>query len=211
MRGCGSADYVVFGLTVSTGTQANLVGINNLYTEASPACNRGVPYVSFAYNAANHSGQIRTSVTISTDGTKVAFVESTTGGWYFHVLVLPNPLPSGAGAVGTVRVPATPSCCTTPTTAGCMTTTAVFGGTNTDSSPWIDYSTDTAYVGTDDGKLYKISPVFGGGAPTVASDTNWPVTVVTTGNSKVVTDPIVDDTAGRIFVGMPMDTSTRSA
>jgi hypothetical protein len=197
-----SGDYVVFGLTVNSGTQANLVGINNLYTEASPKCNSGTPFVAFAYNTVTHSGgQIRTSPTISADGTKVAFVESTTGGSYFHVLVLPNPLPSGSGAVGSVRTPSSPSSCTTPTTANCMTTTAVFGGTNTDSSPWIDYNTDTAYVGTDDGKLYKISPVFGGGAPTVAADTNWPVTVVTSGLYKVVTDPIVDDSAGRIFMG----------
>src|SRR5437762_771578 len=33
-----SGDYVVFALTVASGTQANLVGINNLYTAASPAC-----------------------------------------------------------------------------------------------------------------------------------------------------------------------------
>jgi hypothetical protein len=197
-----SGDYVVFGLTVNSGTQANLVGINNLYTEANPKCNNGVPYVSFAYNTVTHGGQIRTSPTISADGTKVAFVESTTGGSYFHVVVLPSPLPSGSGAVGTVLAPATPSSCTTPTTAGCMTTSAVFGGTNTDSSPWIDYLADIAYVGTDDGKLYKISPVFGGGAPTVASDSNWPVAVVPSGNSSnVVTDPIVDDTASRIFMG----------
>jgi hypothetical protein len=71
----------------------------------------------------------------------------------------------------------------------------------TDSSPWIDYNTDIAYVGTDDGKLYKISPVFGGGTPIVAADANWPVTVVTSGKFKVVTDPIVDDSAGRIFMG----------
>jgi hypothetical protein len=196
-----SGDYVVFGLTVNSGTQANLVGINNLYTEANPKCNNGVPYVSFAYNTATHGGQIRTSPTISADGTKVAFVESTTGGSYFHVLVLPSPLPSGSGAIGTVLAPATPSSCTTPITAGCMTTSAVFGGTNTDSSPWVDYLADIAYVGTDDGKLYKISPVFGTGAPTVAADANWPVTVVTTGKYKVVTDPIVDDTASRIFMG----------
>jgi hypothetical protein len=30
---CGG-DYVVFGLTITSGTQANIVGINNLYTEA---------------------------------------------------------------------------------------------------------------------------------------------------------------------------------
>jgi hypothetical protein len=197
-----TADYVVFGLTVSSGTQANLVGINNLYTEASPKCNGGTPFVSFAYNTVTHTGgQIRTSPTISTDGSKVAFVESTTGGSYFHVLVLPNPLPSGSSTAGTVRSPVTPSSCATPTTPGCMTTTAVFGGTNTDSSPWIDYNTDIAYVGTDDGKLSKISPMFGGAAPTVAADTNWPVTVVTSGLYKVVTDPIVDDSASRIFMG----------
>jgi hypothetical protein len=197
-----SADYVVFGLTVNTTGQANVVVINNLYTEASPKCNSGTPLVAFAYNTVTHTGgQIRTSPTISADGKKVAFVESTTGGSYFHVLVLPTPLPSAAPGTGTVLVPAMPSACTTPTTAGCMSSTAVFGGTNTDSSPWIDYNTDTAYIGTDDGKLYKISPVFGGGAPTLVSDTNWPVTVVTSGLYKVVTDPIVDDTAGRIFMG----------
>jgi hypothetical protein len=199
-----SGDYVVFGLTVSTGTQANLVGINNLYTEASPQCNAGTPFVSFAYNTVTSTGgQIRTSPTISTDGKKVAFVESVNNGSYFHVLVLPNPIPSPpASSLGTVLSPQTPSSCTTSTTAGCMTTVKISNSANTDSSPWIDYNTDIAYVGTDDGKLYKISPVFGGGAPTLANDTNWPVTVVGTGlTSSVLTDPIVDDHASRIFIG----------
>jgi hypothetical protein len=83
-----------------------------------------------------------------------------------------------------------------------MSTVQISSGANTDSSPWIDYTSDTAYVGTDDGKLYKINPVFGGGAPALISDTNWPVTVVPNGNTtKVVTDPIVDNTASRIFIG----------
>lgn len=198
-----TGDYVVFGLKVNSGTQANMVGINNLYTEASPKCNGGTPFVSFAYNTVTSSGgQILTSPTLSTDGSKVAFVESANNGSYFHVLVLPNPIPSPpASSVGTVRSPQNPSSCTTPTTANCMTTVKISNGANTDSSPWIDYTTDIAYVGTDDGKLYKISPVFGGGAPAVISDTNWPVTVVTSGSSKVLTDPIVDDNAGRIFMG----------
>jgi hypothetical protein len=198
-----SGDYVVFGLSVTTGTQANLVGINNLYTEQSPACNGGTPFVAFAYNTVTNSGgQIRTSPTISADGKKVAFVESATGGSFFHVLVLPNPIPTPpASGAGTVISPQLPSSCTNPTTAGCMTTVKISTGANTDSSPWIDYGTDTAYVGTDDGKLYKIAPVFGGGAPAVVSDTNWPVTVVTSGTSTVVTDGIVDDVAGRIFMG----------
>jgi len=75
------------------------------------------------------------------------------------------------------------------------------GNPNTDSSVWVDYTSDAAYVGTDDGKLYKISPVFGGGAPALISATNWPVTLVTAGASKVLTDPVVDSAAGRIFTG----------
>lgn len=197
-----SGDYAIFGLTVTGGTQANLVGINNLYTEAAPACNGGTPFVAFAYNTVTNSGQIRTSPTISADGKKVAFVESANSGSYFHVLVLPSPIPSPPSSVGTVLSPQTPSSCTTPTTAGCMTTVKISNGANTDSSPWIDYNTDIAYVGTDDGKLYKISPVFGGGAPVVANDTNWPVTVVAAGlTSNVLTDAIVDDNASRIFMG----------
>jgi hypothetical protein len=198
-----SGDYVVFGLTVTTGTQANLVGINNLYTEASTKCNGGTPLVAFAYNTVtNTGGQILTSPSISTLGTKVAFVESANNGSYFHVLVLPSPIPStSATAVGTVRSPQTPTSCANPTTAGCMSSVKISSSANTDSSPWIDYNTDTAYVGTDDGKLYKISPVFGGGAPVVAADANWPVTVVTSGSSLVLTDPIVDDRVGRIFMG----------
>ncbi|MGH9513430.1 MAG: PQQ-binding-like beta-propeller repeat protein [Terriglobales bacterium] len=194
-------DYVLLGLTVTSGTQANLVGINNLYTGASPACNAGSPWVAFAYNTITQGGGgITTSPSISEDGTKVAFVETATAGSYFHVLVLPSPIPVPPSQTGTVRAPFTPTSCATPTTVNCMTTVQI-SGSGSPTSPWIDYSTDTAYVGTGDGKLYKISPVFGGGAPTVAADANWPVTVITAGASKVLTDPTVDDNAGRIFIG----------
>jgi hypothetical protein len=199
-----NSDYVLFGLTVASGTQANLVGINNLYTEASPKCNSGTPWVAFAYNTANKGGQIRTSPTLSEDGTKVAFVESTGGASYFHVLVLPNPIPTPGATppqVGTVLSPQTPTPCATPTTAGCMTTLTIeSSATNTNSSPWVDYNTDTAYVGADNGLLYKIAPVFGGGAPALVTNSDWPVTVSTQTNS-VLTDPVVDDTSGRIFIG----------
>ena len=196
-------DYVVFGLTVNSGTQANLVGINNLYTGATPPCNGGSQWVAFAYNSVTHSGgQIRTSPTISANGKLVAFVESTASGSFFHVLVLPNPISVPPAQVGTVLSPHTPSSCTTPTTVSCMTTLQISTAANTDSSPWIDYKSDTAYVGTDDGFLYKITPVFGGGAPKLVNDAaNWPVKVVTAGTSKVLTDPIVDPNSGRIFLG----------
>jgi hypothetical protein len=199
-----NADYIVFGLTVASGTQANLVGINNLYTEAAPKCNSGSPWVAFAYNTVTQTGgQITTSPELSIDGTKVAFVESTAGASYFHVLVLPNPIPTPPAQSGTVLSPLTPTSCATPTTVGCMTTLTIeTAATNSNSSPWIDYSADTAYVGADNGLLYKITPVFGGGQPVLVNDpSNWPVTVSTNATSKVLTAPVVDNTASLIFLG----------
>jgi len=195
-----NSDFVVFGLIVTGGTQANLVGINNLYTSASPTCNSGNPWVAFAYNTANNGGQIRTSLTLSTTGTKVAFVESTATASYFHVLVLPNPIPTPPAQTGTVRAPQTPTSCVTPTTAGCMTNLLIANATNTNSSVWVDYNTDTAYVGANNGLLYKIAPVFGGGAPALVADANWPVTVSNQAN-RVLTDPVVDVQSARIFLG----------
>jgi hypothetical protein len=199
-----NSDYVLLGLTVTSGTQANIVGINNLYTSASPACNSGSPFVSFAYNTVTQTGgQIKTSPALSVNGTKIAFVESTSAGSYFHVLVLPNPIPTPTtGSTGTVLKPQTPTSCTTTTTPGCMTTLTIeTSATNSNSSPWVDYTTDTAYVGADNGLLYKITPVFGGGTPALVNDpSNWPVTV-STQSTKVLTAPVVDDTAGLIFIG----------
>ena len=199
-----NSDYVVFGLTVPPGTQANLVGINNLYTGASPQCHSGSPWVAFAYNTVTQTGgQIKTSPELSMDGTKVAFVESTGGASYFHVLVLPNPIPTPPSQSGSVLTPQAPTSCTTPTTVGCMTTLTIeTAATNSNSSPWIDYDADTAYVGADNGLLYKITPVFGGGAPALVSDaSNWPVTVSTNTRNTVLTAPVVDNTAGLIFIG----------
>jgi hypothetical protein len=199
-----NSDYVLFGLTVVSGTQANLVGINQLYTTGTSPCNAGSPWVAFAYNTVTQTGgQIKTSPTLSLDGTKVAFIESTAGASYFHVLVLPNPIPVPPSQSGTVLSPLTPTTCTTPTTPGCMTTLTIqSSATDSNSSPWVDYNTDSAYVGADNGVLYKISPVFGGGAPALVSTGGWPVTVTASSQTnKVLTAPVVDDTAARIFIG----------
>jgi hypothetical protein len=196
-----NADYAVFGLTVTTGTQANLVGINNLYTTGTSPCNSGSPWVAFAYNTATNGGQIETSPVISTNGAMVAFIESTAGASYFHVLVLPSPIPTPPSQVGTVLSPQTPTSCTAPTTVGCMTTLRIENtATNSNSSPWIDYAADTVYVGADNGILYKITPVFLGGAPALVSTGGWPVTV-STQTSKILTAPTEDVNSGRIFIG----------
>lgn len=198
-------DYVVYGLTVTSGGQANLVGVNNLYTSGTQPCNSGSPWVSFAYNTVTQTGgQIKTSPVISEDGTMLAFVESTSGASYFHVLVLPNPIPVPPSQAGTVLIPETPTPCTTPTTPGCMTTLLIENtATNSNSSPWVDYDYDTAYVGADNGVLYKITPIFGGGAPALVNDpSNWPVTVsAPTQSNTILTAPIEDANSGNIFLG----------
>ncbi len=202
-QNCNS-DFLLLGLTVTSGTQANLVGINNLYTTGTTPCNGASPWVAFAYSTVTQTGgQIRTSPVLSTDGTKVAFVESTSGASYFHVLVLPNPIPAPPSQAGTVLIPLTPASCTMPTTPGCMTTLTIENSaTNSNSSPWVDYTADTAYVGADNGVLYKITPVFGGGAPALVNDpTNWPVAVSTNAYNTVLTAPVVDDISGLIFLG----------
>ncbi len=202
-----TSDFLLLGLTTTGAAQGNIVGINNLYTSASPACNNGSPWVAFAYNATTEGGQITTSPELSENGTEVAFVESVASGSkmgsYFHVLVLPNPIPAPPTQDGTVLSPLTPTTCTTPTTAGCETTLTIQTAKgDSNSSPWIDYNNDTAYVGGDSGVLYKITPVFGGGAPALVSDpTNWPVTVSTNTHNTILTAPVVDDTAGLIFLG----------
>ncbi|HEX6504006.1 MAG TPA: hypothetical protein VF011_12200 [Terriglobales bacterium] len=197
-------DYVLYAVSVLAGkpAQGTVIGINNLYTGGTTPCNGGSPWVAFAYNTVTQAGgQIQTSPVPSTDGTKVAFIESTSTGSYFHVLVLPNPIPAPPLHTGTVLAPQLPTSCAAPTTAGCMTTLQVSTASDSLASPWVDYNTDSAYVGTDDGNLYKISPVFGGATPQLVNDSNWPVTVVTAGTSKVLASPVVDDVANRIFLG----------
>jgi hypothetical protein len=196
-----NGDYALYGLTVTSGTQANLVGINNLYN--GMPCNGGTPWVSFAYNTVTQTGgQITTSPAISQFGSKVAFVETSPAGSFFHVLLLPALTSPPSLSNGTVLSPTTPTSCATLAAPGCMTTVQI-SGAGTPTSPWIDYPADTAYVGTDDGKLYKISPVFAGGAPVVVANVDWPVTVITPrpGITTVMSAPVVDDGAGRIFVG----------
>ncbi|MGP0098315.1 MAG: hypothetical protein ACLPHI_14860 [Terriglobales bacterium] len=203
------SDFVVFALNVNTNTftQGNLVGINNLYTGMTPTpCNGGSPWVSFAYNTQTQpSGQLFTSPVLSVDGELVAFVESTPTGSYFHVLVLPNPVPTPGAIpshVGTVLSPAIPTACAkpNPNNAGCMTTLMISSSSDSLSSPFVDYNSDTAYVGDDNGILHKITPVFGGGAPALVTNSDWPVTVSTSG-IPILSDPVVDTNSGRIFMG----------
>jgi hypothetical protein len=63
------------------------------------------------------------------------------------------------------------------------------------SSPWIDYSADIVYVGSDNGLVYKITGVFHG-IPTLSGD-HWPVQASTLH----LTSPVLDSVRGELMVG----------
>ena len=181
-------DYVVFGLsTASTGTQANLVAFNNLYSGTSPTLCGAKPTVMFAYNITTATGgRITTSPILSLDGKKIGFVESVPGGptAIFHVLTWT----AGQGKIGAS---------VTPTVAQMISVPLLSAQNDTISSPWIDYGSDIVYVGANDGKIYKITGVFKG-VPTLVSGGGWPVTVAT---NTVLTSPVLDSGQGKLMVG----------
>jgi len=198
-----TSDYVVFGLNVaSTNRQANLVGITNLYSGTSPTGLCGTtPTVNWAYRGSTSGGSILTSPAISLDGNRIAYVESGTAATIFHVLTWNT-------GEGTVARPVAPSSTCSGTVANptnsCLKTLSLSStATDTLSSPWVDYATDTAFVGSDDGKIYKISCVFScalNTQPTVLWTYTLPV-AGTGGTSATPNGPVYDSSSGLLFVG----------
>jgi hypothetical protein len=195
-----ASDFVIYGLNTAGGTsQANLVGVNNLYVGATgtgcptitgPPTGGGsglapTPQVKWAFNVA--ASPINTSVVLSLDGTKVAYVTGGTSP-VLQVLTL------GSGG-GTVTVPVSPSTtCGDPAPSICSVS-LTSSGTDTYSSPFVDYTDDVAYVGDDTGHLYRITGVFTG-TPALAGSP-WPVSA----GSTLLGPPVYDAATGTVFVG----------
>jgi hypothetical protein len=188
-----TADYVVYALNVSgvTGGQPSIVGLNNLYAGgANPLCGGAQPNFLFTYNTTTvTNGRILTSPVLSLDGKKVAFVEtSTVAGTRTSVLHVLN-IPTSGTHVTAVPSSAVPG--------GAMTSTTIAAASNTRSSPWVDYTSDTAYVGLDNGILYKITGVFKG-TPTLVVTAPWPITI---NLNSALTSPVLDNTTNNVFLG----------
>lgn len=201
-------DYVVFGLakveTANTpGTTPNLVGFNNLYS-TQPAggglCNTNGPTVLFAYNITTVTGgRIVTSPALSEDGTQIAFVESVPANYnglgnpataIFHVLTWSS---SDGGTLTSAAVPTS-----TEMTSLILTPSGVPPAVNdTGSWPWVDYGADTAYVGTDNGVIYQIKPVFKGTPPALAGSP-WPINL---SSGHKLGSPVLDGRLGLLMVG----------
>ena len=186
-----ATDFVVTGIAAAgSGTQANIIGFNNLYTNPGGTgfCAGTGPSVIFAYNVG--AGQVPSLVAISLNGQKIAFSENNTaaGTSNFHVLTFRT----GAGNGTSATAPAVPG----TGNAAVDTKIAFAGGATT--GPFIDYAHDVAYVTTNgtSSVVHKISGVFLG-TPAEVTTGGWPATIA--GNPGVST-PVFDGVSRHVFV-----------
>jgi hypothetical protein len=182
------SDFVVYpvGTAGATGA-ATIVAFSNLYTGG---CSGAVPSAYWAYNT---GGMATTSPVPSLDGTQIVFVQVS--GTTASLVLL-----KWSANNGTPTLPVTPATATLATyrscTAPCMVTLAFSGNHNdTFSAPYVDYPSDTAYVGDDSGNLHKFTGLLAG-TPAEAGNP-WPVKL---GASKL-SSPVYDNPTGNVILG----------
>ncbi|MGC9951195.1 MAG: hypothetical protein ABSF64_32975 [Bryobacteraceae bacterium] len=201
---CGT-DIAIYNTGLGgSGSQATVVAYNNIYASCG-----GVPTPYFGYNTG--TAAVATSVDLSYDGTEVAFIQGNSGSAASLVVVrVANDLGSAGAPTTPTAFPATSyNGCTAP----CMTTVAFSGATSdTYSSPFYDYTTDTLYVGDDSGKLHQFTGVFGetavnnivtltGANPAETTTGGWPVQVSSATTGGALGSPVYDATTGKVFIG----------
>jgi hypothetical protein len=166
------------------------VAFNNLYRGPGGLCGTGAPSIFFSYDTTTVAGgSVDTSPVLSLDGTKIAFVESAGTSSIFHVL-------KWATGPGNGTSPTNAAVPGVGNTATMTSLTYAPANTNNHSSPWVDYDNDVAYVGANNGRLYKITGVFKG-TPTLAG-APWPVLI---NAGRQLTAPVLDQVTRNIFIG----------
>jgi len=193
-------DFAVYTIAAApSAAQANIVAFNNLYTgTASSSCPNGPqtppttdykqPTFMWSYEVGTAASYL--SPTLSLDGTKVAFIENSTPPM-FDVLTwaagqgtdATHPVKPGTGGSSVVRLNYANS-----GLSGCSTNNKP----NSNSSPYVDYTNDVAYIGADNGNLYRITGVFKG-TPTVQY-------CVTVKANAQLTSPVYDQVSNQVFV-----------
>lgn len=184
-------DFIVFPTNeFGSSTQATIVAYDNLYSAQGAGATPGFcpgttgPSVRWAYNTGS---VIPTSPSLSLDGAKVAFVSKIPG--TVHVLTPGTTGNNGASVI----VPATPGVGNNAVDAK----VALSGGHRVSlSSLFVDYGSDSGYVGDDGGLLHKITGVFNG-TPTEVTTGGWPVHVAP---GTVLNDPVFALFSGNIFI-----------
>ncbi len=210
------SDFAAFptnvpGVTGISGTstgQPSIIAYENLY--AGPGgtgmCNTGTDSatIAWAYNTnalGDTTGVVSGSPVVSGDGTKIAFVESNSGGSVLHLLQFIEFDGLDPNTGGLLVIPPTNlltsggwSAC--PPGQSCMISLTFTASTAGNSSPFYNFATDELYVNDDSGVLHKFTGVFGG-TPTEVT-TGWPITVH---SGVALTPPVFDSVSNNLFVG----------
>ena len=156
------SDFIVFSLKArpAVGGQGNLVALTNLYSGTSPTGFCGT-LPTFLFSYAIGSGGSLLSPVLSLDGKKVAWIENTTAN---HAILHVTTWVAGQGTTATnsVAIGSGSSDVAVDYTRlaypGCAASTNI----NTNSEIYVDYSTDAAFVGADNGILYHLKGIFKG-------------------------------------------------
>jgi len=192
-------DFVVIGMPVAPGSaQANILGLNNLYTTAAGNgfCPGTAPTVIFAY--ASGSGQIPASLVISQSGQQLAYIENLAGISYFHVLTIGTTGSNGTGATAPV-VPGTGNNAVDKRVLLSPDGGATNQGSTNDpfviytpnDANDVTYATTYSTAGAGSGYLYKISNVFNGSAtPTLV----WSAPI-----NAIPSTPLYDRISNKVF------------
>jgi hypothetical protein len=185
-------DFVVFTITATpgVGSQANLIGLNNLYSGTNPAGICGAtPKVLFSY-AIGSAGSTLSPI-VSQDGTKVLWIEGGT-----HAILHITRWVAGQGTNATTGAVAPGAGqdvtidYTNSAHPGCTTSAATDG--NADA--FYDFGADAAYVSAANGRLYHVSGVFLG-TPTV----DFCINVNTAAGNSMV-GPVYDRLHNKVYV-----------
>jgi hypothetical protein len=173
------SDFAVYTIDtnrVAPAIQGNLVGLTNLYTGTTPPgiCTGSGPTTLFSYAIGTNPSPL--SPVISLDGTKVAWIESPATGPGNDAILHVTTWVAGQGTNATVKsvaidtemnnalcAPAAGTSCddaidyTSQPLPGCLTATPY---SNNYSDLYVDYGSDSGFIGADNGNLYHISGIF---------------------------------------------------
>ncbi len=175
---------------------ASIVAFDNLYS----GCGGAVPSVYWAYNT---GGTISTSITLSGDGSQVAFVQANNISglaelvllkWNASAATVNNPTTLTGVAAGAYRLCAAPCMTVIPLVAGGTSTTV------SNSAPFYDFApgSDKLYVGDDKEHLFQFTGVFAG-TPAL-SGAPYPVVLNATAVNPITTSPVFDQGAGMAYI-----------
>jgi hypothetical protein len=194
-------DFVIYNTSRSgsSGSVANIVAFNELYStqgSAGGSCGQDGPSVYWSYFTG--TGTAITSVALSFDGSKVAFVENNSIAT-LRILKWKAGEGSGAGSPATVDQDISGSDWTACLPGNSCVVSIAFNGNIGDprSAPFVDYTNDVIYVGDIFGSLHKFTGVFSGTPAEVT--TGWPIKISNTNSS--LGSPVYDSISGNIFVG----------